>query len=167
MTMRKTTARHAFAICAVAAGLVLTGCKPNTDSASSASPSGSSGASGTLAPTEPGASVGDLSGLPSGFPSYTGNDPACRATANAVESLGPQIGDLSDKSAAATTFRNMAQAERDVAPQATTQDVSSSVSILADDYQAVADALSGNATPNYLKMTQDVVSVVKACASAN
>jgi hypothetical protein len=168
MTMRNTTARHTFAVCAVAAGLLLTaGCKPATGTTSSSNPSGAASASGTLAPTEPGASVGDLSGLPSGFPSYTGDDPACRATANAVESLGPQLGDLSDKSAAATTFANMAQAERDAAPQATTQNVTSAVSILADDYQAIADALNGGSDPNYLKLTKDVVAAVQACASTS
>jgi hypothetical protein len=166
MTMRNTTARHAFAACAVAAGLLLGGCTSNADLGSPAGPSGPSGASGTPAPTEPGASVGDLSGLPSGFPSYSGSDPACRNTSNALESLGPQIADLSDKAGAATTFANMAQEARDAAPQSTTQAVSGAVSVLADDYQAIADALRGGATPDFLKVARDATSVVKACAAA-
>lgn len=155
----------AFTACALAAGLLLAGCKAGSDTASSG-PSGSATPPASAAPTQPGASVGDLSGLPSGFPSYSGSDPACRTASNAVESLGTQLGDLSDQSGAAATFATMAQQARDAAPQATSQTVTAAVSALADDYQSIADALRGGSNPDYLKVARDAATMVKVCADA-
>lgn len=165
ITMKKNSSGPAFAACALAAGLLLAGCKAGADSASS-SPTGGSNPSASAAPTQPGASVGDLGGLPSGFPSYDGSDPACRSASNAVESLGTQLGDLTDKTSAAATFATMAQQARDVAPQATNQAVTSAISALADDYQSIADTLRGGSDPNYLTMAHDAFTMVKACADA-
>ena len=106
------------------------------------------------------------SGLPSGFPSYAGSDPACRTASNAVESLGTQLGDLCDKTGAAATFATMAQQARDAAPQATARPSPSAISALADDYQSIADALRGGTSPDYLKVAQDAYTMVKACADA-
>jgi len=165
MIKTKNHSAPAFTACALAAGLLLAGCKAGSDTASSG-PSGSANPSPSAAPTQPGASVGDLSGLPSGFPSYSGTDPACRSASNAVESLGTQLGDVSDPSGAAATFATMAQQARDVAPQATSQTVTSAISALAEDYQSISDALRGGSNPDYLKVVHDATTMVKACADA-